>query len=470
MFRCARALFPLLSTAALLLPACGPSAPSNSASSSAANAAGTPSAGSHGAFAYSGDPRARELRALLEVGAVDGAAALLAQIGPSLGNEQPVLAARLAAARGDALSALTEVERARQADPRDPRPYATAAEIYAGLGRLDAAKREYDRGLALLGPSPELTRALGVIGISTPGGVASGLVQLEQAQREAPELPFLRAPLAEANLLVGRVALLQNDPAKAQTHAEAGLALLPGDGEIRRLLGESLAAQGEFAAAAERFEELLAEGQPLAEELARLHHGAATTALRDRDRTRAVEHYLRARELGYDREALGFGASVLDGEADKCLSDGRDAYGRAELLRAGTGGLDTLEGERAALAAELEAERLAELATAQGALERALALDPERLEALDLLGSVHLRAGRAREAALTWEAVWAQLHARGDTPPYPVHLNAARAWELAERADLAADLLRRELARDPESDWAEPTRLRLAELASAGPR
>ncbi|MBI1382787.1 MAG: hypothetical protein GC161_17070 [Planctomycetaceae bacterium] len=469
MFRRPRAVLPLFATAALLLPSgCGPDAASTAPSNAAGSA--TASAAAQGAFGYSTDPRARELRALLEVGAVDGAAALLAQIGPSLGNEQPVLAARLAAARGDALSALTEVERARQADPRDPRPYATAAEIYAGLGRLDAAKREYERGLALLGPSPELTRALGVIGISTPGGVTSGLVQLEQAQREAPELPFLRAPLAEANLLVGRVALLQNDPATAQTHAEAGLALLPGDGEIRRLLGESLAAQGEFAAAAERFEELLAEGQPLAEELARLHHGAATTALKDRDRARAIEHYLRARELGYDREALGFGASVLDGEADKCLADAREAYGRAELLRAGSGGLDALDGERAALAAELEAERLGELGTAQGALERALTLDPERLEALDLLGSVHLRAGRAREAALAWEAVWARLDAQGDPPPYPVHLNAARAWEMAERVDLAAELLRRELARDPKSEWAETTRVRLAELAAAGPR
>ena len=484
-----RAALPLLCSAVPWLVACGPSSPAPEVDAAT-------EAGSQAAYAYSADPRARELRGLLEVGALDGAAALLGQLGPSLGNEQAILAARLAAARGDALGALTEVERARQAAPRDPRPYATAAEVYAGLGRLDAAKREYERGLELLGPSPELTRALGVIGISTPGGVASGLVQLELAQRQAPDLPFLRRPLAEGHLLVGRVALLQNDPATAQKHGESGLALWPEDSEIRRLLGESLAAQGQFGAAAERFEELLAEGQPLAQELARLHHGAATTALRDRDRARAVEHYLRARELGYDREALGFGASVLDGEADKCLAEGRDAYARAELLRAGTGGASATAVDPGAppraqeLAQELEVERQGALAAAQVALERALNLDPERLEALDLLGSVHLRAGRAREAALAWESVWAQLHAEGTPPPYPVHLNGARAWELADRADLAADLTPGELDAPPFSlggppayavspdgaevcftraAWAEPTRLRLAELELAPP-
>jgi len=436
--------------AAALLAACGGDAPGPSG----AGAAGAQAVRSAAAGSWSSDPRARELRDLVEAGSSAAARVLLEQVGDQLGVEGPLIAARIHLAEGDAFGALREAERARALAPRDPRPYAAAAETYASLGRIEAATAEYQRGLDSLGSSPELTRALGVIGISTPGGAQSGLAQLELARRQDPQLPFSARPLAEAHLILGRAALLQGTPSKASIHAHAGLELEPADGELRRLRGEALAAGGALEEAVLVFQELLVEGQPVAAELARFHHAAATAALVRGARPAAVNHYVRARELGHTE--LGFGATVLREEVEACLARGRGHYERAENLREGAAGADA--------APELQQAREDALDAAQAEFLAALHLAPGDPQAADLLGGVHFRAGRYPEAARAWESVLGALRERGETPPYPVHMNAARAWRLAQRWDLARAVLESELERGPAGAFAQEARDMLARL------
>ena len=125
-----------------------------------------------------GSPLAVALRAAIEDGDPDRAEELLAAAGPALGVERPCLAARIAFLRGDEGAWLRAIEEARALAPADPRPYATASELWSAAGRLDAARRELERGLAAVGElAPELERAKAVLALVTPGGARAGLAR-----------------------------------------------------------------------------------------------------------------------------------------------------------------------------------------------------------------------------------------------------------------------------------------------------
>ncbi len=420
--------------------------------------AGSASAGERGESARSADPRAAELRRALEEGRTEAAAALLDRLEGTLGAEESLLAARLAFLEGNKVGALERIEAARAAWPGDPGPFALAAELYAWMGRLDAAREEHRRGLAVAGEGPELERALGILALVQPGGARSGLAALERARRLDPNLPFVDGPLAEAHRLLGSRAAADGDLAAAEAHARAGLELAPGEVELTRLLADILQGRGRLAAAAELLEDLLARGLPLSAELSRLHHGAATLALTERRRGDAIAHYRRARELGLGKEELGFGTTVLAEEAAKHTAEGRAHYERARrmLSEPPVETEEGREGQRRTL------ERQWELA--EEAFEAALDLDPAALEPLDLLGSVRFRQGRHREAALAWETVLARARLQELELPFPLHLNAARAWDLAGRPDLARQAVERDLERDPEGPFAEEGRAFLRSL------
>ncbi|MEO0660132.1 MAG: hypothetical protein AAFZ87_01215, partial [Planctomycetota bacterium] len=117
-----------------------------------------------------------EARRLLDRGRADLARPLIESLTGVLGVEGPLLLARLKVLEGDDTGWIADVERARSMDPKDPRPYAAAAELYAALGRLGAAKDEVRRGVEAVGRRPaELTRATGVLAIVTPGQAKAGL-------------------------------------------------------------------------------------------------------------------------------------------------------------------------------------------------------------------------------------------------------------------------------------------------------
>lgn len=379
------------------------------------------------------DARLAPVVAALEAGRLDEA---LAALGPlrAAGAAPAALAeveARALLARGDAVGALRALEAARAASPGDARPLASEAEVYAALGRRNAAEDSLRRGLALGGARAELERARGVLGLVTPGGAAQALDALERARALDPALPFVDGPLAQAHLLAGRAAL-QGAPDEALAHARAGLALAPGQRELVALSSEALEGMGDFEGALRALEPLAREGRD--ERRALLHKKAATAALLASDRARAAEHFRRARALGLDDEGLGFGVTVLAQAAEAAVDRGYAA---------------------------LEEERLPE---AEAAFEEALASDPTSPEARRFLGAARFRAGRYAEAAGVWQALVDDAARERLELPEPVHLDVARAWKLAGAPERARAALQAYLAGAPDGPWAADTRAMLERL------
>lgn len=377
-----------------------------------------------------------ELAAVLEdgyrtPGGREAAARLMLALDPELGLDYHLLRARWLAYEGELVESSREIEAARQAYPDQGRVYATAAEIHALGGRLETANNELKRGFETVGRTPELERASGLAALCSSRSVPQGWKVLTRLAALHPELPFLRAPLADAQLLMGRRALNGGDALLATACAQDGLEARPGDRELRELLAEAAVSRGEFAQATEIYEEFLLEGEDCAEHLAILHQRASTASLVLERRDRALAHAERARELGLSNEELGFSRTLLREEQ---VNRGLAAYGDLDY----------------SLAAQH--------------FERALELDPDFLEAHDHRGAALFRVGRYSEAALHFEASLAGLWERGSALPTPVHLNLARALVLAERGDEVQAILERYLEREPQGPYADETREMIARL------
>jgi tetratricopeptide (TPR) repeat protein len=397
----------------------------------------------------SADPRAVALRQALAEGRAGTARVLLDQVAARLGPEGPCLRARLAVLENDVLSALRELESAKSQWPADPRPYATGVEVYTLLGRLDAAQEEYQRGLTVVGRTPELVAAQGVLAIHTTGGAESGLAFLEEARRLDPELPFLTEPLARARSLMARQALRNGELDRAEALARAALELRPADVDARLTLSDVHKGRGDFEGAISWLEALVQEGAAARDDLATLHHAAATAGMVRGDLAGQRRHYLRARELGFDDQRLGHGALVLARAADEELERG--------LSR-------EREVESAALSGEA---RRSALEAAEQHYREALLLSPASVETFHRLATTLFKLERFREAALAWESARAQVLAgrtAGRIPAVPLELNAAQAWQRAERPDLARERLLEFLQREPEGEFAGRARDLLATL------
>jgi tetratricopeptide (TPR) repeat protein len=345
-----------------------------------------------------------------------------------------LLRARLAAAQGDEIDSVRRLEAVRSAHPDQARFYATAAEIHAAAGRLKSAEEEVRKGLETSGPCADLSRARGVLALARPGGARVGLNHLLDARTADPDLPFVNAPLAEAHLLLGRQAMADKADLDAVGHARASLLCKPGDREARLLLADALTAVGQFDEALVLYETLLSEGAEMKDALARAYKQAGTAALLEGKRDLAVERALRARELGLPEDELGFGATLMEEEAQRVLADGTAALEKGEV------------------------EHGKELC------ERALRLDPDSIPAKHFLASAQFRLGAHAEAARLWREVLDTAHAEQIELPDPVHLNLARALYLEGRTDEVRTLLEAELQRDPEGKWAAATRELLERL------
>ena len=286
-----------------------------------------------GAPAVPWGPELQALAKRVEAGDARGVLAALAR--RSLqgdGQDDPLqrveLEARARFLDGDSVGALRVLEGAKLDHMTDARLWALEAELFAAMGRGSAAEEALVRGQRLAGRTPELERANGILCLTRPGEVRNGLEALQRARQLHAELPFVDGPLAQAHLLNGR-RRLADAPGEARAHARSGLALVPGQHELRELLAEAQEALGEFEEAIETLSALESEGVRFGERVALLHQRAATAALLGGRRDEALEHYASARERGLNDEGLGFGATALTDAAGDAVERGF-AYLEAE--------------------------------------------------------------------------------------------------------------------------------------------
>ncbi len=370
------------------------------------------------------DPELGEVRAALEKGRGDLALALLER---TQGFEPECLRARAEIQRGEAVAALAAIERARSLDSSHPELFATEVEILATLDRIQAAAEVLSEGFRLAGADPALLRAQGVIELRNQGRGRQALQALERAQARDPELPFLKWPLAQAHLLVGR-ALLEASPAEASFHARTAHDLWPELDDALELEAEGLTGELRFEAAIALYEELQARGRNYGETPAILHQRCATRCLLERDRTRAIQHYLAARALGLSAEGLGFGAEILAEEGRLALERGLSATAAEDWGRA------------------------------ESEFTRALELAPDDLEAEDRLAVARFQRADYRGAAEAWVRVLARAQASDTQLPGPVPLDLAKAWRLAGERERAREVLSTLLDRQPDGPWSAGAR------------
>jgi tetratricopeptide (TPR) repeat protein len=423
-------------------------------------------------------PAAVELRERIELGDVERAADLLATVAGRLGVEEPCLRARLAFLRGDEAGWLRCIEEARAAAPTDPRPYATAAELWAAANQLDAARAELQRGVAAVGElTPELERAKGVLALVTPGGTRVGLDCLQRAVARDPALPFVARPFGQAYLLTAKAALADQDPAGALLALEQSLAHDPTDFEARELHAQALYTNERFREAIAEYEALLAEGRDLRGELAMWHKHLGVLAQIAGDREAARTHYLRARELGLGDSELASGVHFLREEARRALFAGASEAAHnvepglaARVAEAATmtSEVDTL---RVECASELFQRAVAALgrnehAAALAAVEECVALADEDRLARVLRAKLYFAAGSYLEAADDYRWVVDDARAEQLELPEPVHLHLAASLALSGEREGARAVLREYLAEEPTGRWLEETRQRLRELES----
>lgn len=383
------------------------------------------------------EPKLVEAQDALERGMADVARTLFAQLGGDIGLDRLLLEARLHHAERDDVAAMRLLERAKEEAPNDGRVWAAESELFAGLGRLSGAEASIREGWKRCGRTAELERAQGILLLATPGGGGLGLLHLEKAREMDPNLPYLARPLALAHILAGRMDIAGGAPESAYEHARAALAWDSSNVDARELRAEAATGLFRFEEALEIYAELESRGRDLGATRALLHRQAATAFLLAERRDKAVEHYRAARKLGLDDAGLGFGVSVLAGEAAVHVDKGVAAYDDGEL----------------------------ELARSE--FTEALAIDPRAARARNHLGVVLFRLARYEEAAAAWEEVLAEAKRAGGALPEPVHLNLARAWRLAGRTDLGRKVLSDYLDAEPKGVWVEKTRDLLFHLEEA---
>jgi len=370
------------------------------------------------------DPELVDVRSAIEAGRGDIARRLLDGL---TGLEPTLLRARAHWIQGDNVAALREIEAARQLAPDHPEVWGTEAEFLAAQDRIDAAADSLEQGFRRAGHQPVLERARGVIELCISGHCTAALEALERAQARDAEMPFLRFPLAQAHLLVGR--MIQGErPGEALAHARAAQRLDPTSLDARELEAEALAATMEFEQSIAIYAELEHSGRDVGHLIGPLEQRCATRCLLQHQRAEAVTHYLAARARGLGDEDLGFGRDVLAEEAAAALDRG--------IARA-------------------EAE---DWPAAEVEFARALELAPASLEAENHLSVARFRAGEYRAAAEGWERVLARAEAQGLALPDPVPLNLARAWRLAGERERARAALSHTLDRDPSGPWSEEAR------------
>ena len=382
----------------------------------------------------SDDPRVELAAAALEVGDVDAAQAALVQLGESAAPDIACLRARLLASQGDQVAAVRELEQALKRWPDQSALYATAAEIHSAAGRFESAQDEIRAGLAIAGPTPDLSRARGVLMLLQPGGAKAGLGHLLEARRADPDLRFCREALTEAHRLLATQALGKQDAAEALSHARAGLALEPEHPDLALLCADALIALRQYDEGLAAYEDIARGGRDLGASLRLCYQKGGTAALLEKRPEIAIQRFIRARQLGASDAELGFGAQVLQravttaqAAADKAFEEERFADARAEL-------------------------------------EALLAIDPQDLAAKNQLGVICYKLRDFDGACTAWRAVLQLAEERQVKLPEPVHLNLARALYADAKFPELRALLEKYLANEPTGEWAAMTREMLERL------
>jgi tetratricopeptide (TPR) repeat protein len=400
------------------------------------------------------DPRVVDTYAALENGRVGAARALLDQLGDSAGVEGLLLRGRLAILEQDWIGGLKYINQARKAAPEDPRPYAAAAELYAYQGLADDAQEQIQTGQALAGKTPELTRALAVLALTTPGAQSTALDLLESALRGDEDLPFTRLPMAQAQGLVALERLREGRAAEAEALVRSALEVLPADPELRRSLIDALKGQKRFEEAILELRALEAEGGPMLstvrEDLTTTLLLAATQAMIDKRRDLQVQHLLEARERGVSDADLGLGLATLRQEAATLVEAAHMDLRRAELMKLDpeTAGLS-----EASLTQAAEA-RVAALNQAREGFQQALSHDPDSIEAHYFLGRVCFDQRDYARAAAAYRAVLERVDNVAVLPD-PVPIELGKALYLNGEVDAARDVLRGYLSEYPGGRWTD---------------
>ncbi len=362
-----------------------------------------------------------QLRRWLDEGRTDLAAPMLDALEAELGLEGPLLRARLEVTQGDRGAWLPRIESSRRVDPADPRPYATAAEIYAALGLQDSARDEIARGMEAVGSiTPELQRAQGILAITTVGGGKIGLGLLEAALRSDPELPFMGRPLGQAYLLSAQRAMAEHQGELALERIEQSLQFDPQDRDARRTYAETIiAVNRDFSGGIAILEQLLKDGEEVKDLIARMSWSAGVKSQVAGDAGRARAFYLRARELGcveveqgmartfFEAEARGaFDAAVLAAVAGETASLRLRVAEAVGLLGAGERGRYTLSGWFLEAAADAlaggDTERAGQLAAAARDTDPQVSGLAELSCAVYIQRAVEAMAGRDLEGALVF--------------------------------------------------------------------
>lgn len=434
---------PALTFALLLFAACGESH-SSSGGASAANAAPSAPVAPLASVApapavlarrtRSQDAQVVALRRALDLSQLETVRAQL-EAATRAPDETSELRARAAALEGRTLEALRLLEVARQEHPKDAALFAASAEIYGVAQKFETAWSELKRGDEACGPSAELARARGILWILKEGGAKKGLELLEKARAADPELAFSDRALAQAHLLVAKLAAKEGDMVAARLHVERSLSFDAHEVDALRLRADLCAAAGEFANALGILEELVKQGEPLGSELALMNKKAGVAALLGHERARAIQRFQRARELGLTDEELGTGAQILADEARVRTEEGIAAYGRGELD------------------------------PAEQAFRAALACDPGALAAKNHLAVVLFRREQFAQAAELWRSVLDGAQKEGVELPEPVHLNLAKALVRTGERDAARSVAQAYLDAQADGRWAAATRAWLEETA-----
>ncbi len=303
----------------MLLAGCGDDPDATVPAAGAGTRAGGPVASS--AERRDSRPDAVEARRLLGLGRADLARPLVEGLSETLPVEGPLLMARLTFLEGDEGAWLPLVENSRAQDPRDPRPYAAAAEIYASMDRRLAAKEEIERGINAVGAqTPELQRAVGILRIVTPGMGKAGLDTLEAARRADSRLPFMERPLGQAYFLSAKRALAEGSGALALERAVKSLDFDPDDLDALEFYGRVvISEEKDHDKGLKILEDVYRRGKPIGPELGKFQWAAGLQAQVKGDPTKARLRYLRARELGDVQVNQGTALDFMDGQSDACF-------------------------------------------------------------------------------------------------------------------------------------------------------
>jgi len=288
-------------------------------------------------------------------------------------------------------AALRHFSAAAEATPSDPAPRLHAAAVYWGQGQVVQAEAEWQAALERDHDNAEALLGLGRVAVA-------------QQHAEAAVFFFSSAALAKAPALV---------------EARAGLA-------------EGLAAQGDFAAARDEWQRLLASPGLRPDLQQQAHYQSALLLLAD-DPDAAVRELRLAQAVGSsavaaDRLADALNAAAVAGRAKAAVDGGDDrdvvAYGAALLgytfLRAG------------------------KLDWARVQLERAVALRPDYGDALAYLGYVYWQQGVAPTAL----AVLQRAAAASPLAVLP-HYFEGLVWRAEQRFDEAAAAMEAAVRLDP---------------------